>query len=118
MGLILSGLAAQEVVHPRLTYRGLNFDIAAGGGALLLGYLMHKRRAPGLAVLVFNLVGLGLLGGMLVLFLLSLPTPFQYFRDGPSLRVVFHVPFVWMPGFTLPAALLGHLLSLRKWART
>ena len=118
MGLILSGLAAQDVVHPRLTYRGYNFDIAAGVGALLLGYLMHKRRAAPPTVLVFNLMGLGLLGVMLALSLLSLPTPFQYFRGGPSLRVVFHVPFVWLPGFALPVALLGHLLSLRKWART
>lgn len=64
-----------------------------------------------------NMVGLALLAVVVGMAVLSLPTPFQRYTDAPTLRLPFHVPFVWLPGFIVPIALLAHLLSLRKWFR-
>lgn len=115
--LILHGLFTIGLIHQRLTFAGANFDIVTGLLALPVGYLMHKGRAPRWLVLAFNLVGLVLLFTIVTMALLSAPTPLQHFNEPPALRVPFHVPFVWLPGFIVPLALLAHLLSIRKWVR-
>lgn len=111
---LLYGLAAVGEISERLTFAGSNFDVLTGVAALLLGYLVHKRKAPRWSILVFNLMGLCLLVTIVTMALLSAPTPVQVFHDGPDFRLPFHVPFVWLPGYLVPVALLLHLLSLRK----
>ena len=113
MELILFGLASVGELHTRLTFSGLNFDIVTGALALPVGYLMHKQRAPRGLVIGFNILGLLLLFTIVAMAAGSMPTPMRIFHDEPATRVAFHVPFVWLPGFVVPLALLGHLLSLR-----
>jgi len=114
MELILYGLYTSGHWHRRLTFEGANFDIATGVLALGVGYLMHKGRAGRGLVIAFNVVGLVLLTTIVVMALLSAPTPMLHFADEPLNRVVLHLPLVWLPGFVVPLALLGHLLSLRQ----
>lgn len=114
MELILYGLFTAGHVHQRLTFAGSNFDIVTGVLALGVGYLMHKGRASRALVLAFNGVGLLLLFAIVGMAILSAPTPMLYFDDEPLNRIVFHLPFVWLPGFVVPVALLGHLLSIRQ----
>lgn len=116
--LILHGLFVAGALPRRLTFAGANLDIATGALALLLGYLMHKRRARPAAVWAFNALGLCLLSAIVVMAMLSAPTPMQVWDDPPTLTLPFHVPFVWLPGYLVPLALLLHLLSLRAlWRR-
>lgn len=113
MELVLHGLYQVDALPERLTFSGLNFDIVSGLLALPVGYLMHKGRAPTWLVIGYNVVGLLLLATIVVMALLSAPTPLQVFSDPPGTRFVFHVPFVWLPAYVVPTALLYHLLSLR-----
>ena len=113
MELILWALYEAGHLNRRLTFEGANYDIVTGVLALVVGYLMHKGRASKALVIAFNVVGLGLLVTIVSMALLSAPTPLIVFEDEPLTRVAFHLPFVWLPAFVVPLALLGHLLSLR-----
>lgn len=116
--LILHGLFVAGALPRHLTYAGSNFDIATGVLALGVGYLMHKGRAPRWLVVGFNTLGLALLFTIVGMALLSAPTPMQVFTDPPMFTLPFHVPYVWLPGYLVPLALLLHLLSLRQLWRT
>ena len=48
---------------------------------------------------------------------LSTPTPLRMYAHDPANTFVTRLPWVWLPGFLVPAALLGHLLTFRKLAR-
>jgi uncharacterized membrane protein len=98
-----------------MTFEGRNFDILTGILALPVGYLLVKRKtyAPKLAV-AFNVLGLLLLTNILVIAVLSMPTPIRYFMNEPANTIVTKFPIVWLPGLLVPLAYTLHILSIRQ----
>ena len=75
---------------------------------------MTKKSYAHRVVLTWNVVGILLLINVFVHGFLSAPLPFQvFFADFP---VVFAAtfPYVWLPAFVVPSALLFHIVSIRK----
>jgi len=64
--------------------------------------------------LLWNIVGLLVLANIVVVAVLSTPYPFRYFMNEPGNTIVFNFPFVWLPSFVVPFALLLHLISIRR----
>jgi uncharacterized membrane protein len=99
----------------QMTFEGRNFDILTGILALPVGYLLVKRKmyAPRLAV-AFNVLGLLLLTNILVIALLSMPTPIRYFMNEPANTLVAQFPFILLPGVLVPIAYTMSIFSLRQ----
>lgn len=112
--LVLHRLATEGVLPERMTYEGANFDILTGLAALPVAWLAWRDRLPRWGLVLFNVAGLALLATIVTIAILSMPYGFRHFQDGPANAVVFSWPFIWLPAFVVPAALFGHVLSLRQ----
>lgn len=114
--LFLWLLFTTALVPVQMTFEGRNWDILTGLSAPVMVWLWANRHAwqrP--LVLIWNLAGLALLINIVGISILSMPTPFQVFTQAPANTVIAHFPFVWLPSFLVPMALLGHCLALRQW---
>jgi len=96
-----------------MTPEGRNFDVLVGLTAFFAArWAMHPQRRSW--IIVWNVFGLLLLTNVVVHALLAAPTPLQRITTDPPLTIVATFPFIWLPGFLVPMALLGHVLSLKK----
>jgi hypothetical protein len=99
-----------------MTFEGGNLDILTGILALPAGYLVAQKKFSPLKIsLTFNLIGIALLLNILVIALLSMPTPFRHFTNEPSNVIITQFPYILLPGVLVPIAYGLHILSLRKW---
>lgn len=116
--IILYVLFTARTVPEIMTFEGRNFDILAGLSAPLVWYLGYARKKLPVPVLItWNILCLALLVNIVVIALLSAPSPFQQFGfDQPNIAVV-HFPFNWLPSVVVPIVLLAHLATLRQLLR-
>jgi len=111
---VLFWLFAERYVPELMTFEGRNFDILSGLTAPLVFYFAFVRRSLGRkTLLAWNFICLALLCNIVINAVLAAPFAFQQFAfDQPNVGVLYF-PFVWLPGFIVPAVLLSHLASIR-----
>ena len=113
--ILLWLLFIQNLLPIQMTFEGRNFDILAGITAPLVTYFgIVKYKWSRTALIIWNLLTLGLLINIVTIAILSFPTPFRYFMNEPANTIVAEFPFVWLPGFLVPLAYGLHFLSLRQ----
>ena len=100
-------------VPQMMTFEGRNFDIFSGILAILVYFTAFRGPTMRRGVLIaFNLVGLGLLINVVVIAVLSLPTPMQRWNfEQPNLAVLYF-PYIWLPAIVVPIVLFSHLAAL------
>lgn len=99
----------------QMTFEGRNMDILVGLSAPLvaLWWLKPGKERPGL-VLGWNIIGLLILLNIVVIALLSAPTPLQRFFNEPANTIVATFPWVLLPGILVALALGLHLISIKQ----
>jgi hypothetical protein len=107
--IILHVLQGEGRVPVQMTFSGYNFDIASGITAFLLA--PFASRVPRWVVRAWNSLALGLLLVILCIAIVSTPR-FHVFAE-PNLFAA-QFPYVWLPMFLVPLALLGHILVFRR----
>jgi hypothetical protein len=115
--LLIHRAYVEGLAPVQMTWEGRNLDIVTGATALLLGAWLAWRPAPGWLVHAWNALGAALLANVLVVALLSAPTPLRRFWNEPANVWVTRAPWVWLPAVMVLAAILGHLLVLRRLRR-
>lgn len=113
MEIILWRLVIEDVIPVQMSFEGLNFDILAGIFALPIGYLVLKKKCPDWLIATYNIMGLALLTTIVIIAILSTPSPMRVFMNEPSNTMIAHLPFVWLPAFVVPIAYFNHATSLR-----
>jgi hypothetical protein len=99
----------------QMTFEGRNFDVITGLLALPVGYLLAKRKPyVRRGAVAFNIIGLLLLLNILVVAVLSMPTPIRHFMNEPANILVAQFPFILLPGVLVPIAYALHIFSLRQ----
>ncbi|MDW3211193.1 MAG: hypothetical protein R8N23_15060 [Reichenbachiella sp.] len=113
--IVLWWLAGSQLVPYLLTFEGVNYDILSGISAPFVAIFMVGLRSKNrIGAILWNFITLGLLINIVGHAILAAPTPFQMFAfDQPNVAV-FHFPFIWLPGFVVPAVLFAHMVSLMK----
>ena len=113
--LVLFWLFSYGAVPQLITFEGRNFDIISGLTAPLVYYFGFVRGTMSkTAIIVWNLICLGLLVNVVTLAVLSVPTPFQKFAfDQPNVAVLYF-PYIWLPCCVVPIVLFSHLVTLRR----
>lgn len=111
---VLFLLHHEAVVPVQMTFAGLNFDLLSGLAALWLAWLAARGRLPTWGLLLWNLAAFGLLINIVLISILSMPTPLRMFENEPANTFIATIPFVWLPTFLVPMALGGHLLVFRR----
>ncbi len=113
--IILFLLFTYQCIPQIMTFEGRNFDVLSGITAPFVAYFGYtKFKLSRTVLLIWNFVCLALLVNIVITAILSAPFPFQQLAfDQPNIAV-FYFPFVWLPGFIVPAVLFSHLVSIRK----
>ncbi|TND10083.1 MAG: hypothetical protein FD123_765 [Bacteroidetes bacterium] len=112
---VLWGLFAEGIIPEQMTFEGRNFDIISGILGGIIGLLLWREvKLPKFVLLLWNIIGIGLLFNILAVAILSTPSPLRYFMNEPANTVVAEFPYIWLPGFVAPMAFLIHVLSIRK----
>lgn len=113
--LILWMLHRQGIVPVQMTVEGLNVDIVVGLAALVLLVPMLRGWQPKRGViLAFNVAGLIIVTNIVVVGILSAPSPVRLFMNEPANTIVATFPYCWLPGIVVPIAYILHIMSLRK----
>jgi hypothetical protein len=111
---VLASLADAGVAPPQMSFHGWNFDVLTGLSAPFVAWLAGQNKLGVRGLLIWNGLGLALLANVVTIAILSAPTPLRVFANEPANTFVTAWPWVWLPAFLVPAALLGHLLAFRK----
>jgi hypothetical protein len=105
----------KNLIPVQMSWEGYNYDVLSGLLALPAGYLMarypSKARTVGIA---YNTIGILLLLNILVIAVLSMPTPFRYFTNEPANTIVGRFPFIFLPAVLVVLAIALHVFSLRQ----
>jgi len=113
--LTLYWLFVHKTVPQLMTFEGRNFDILCGLTAPVIYYFGYIKNVLHKNVLIaWNIICLMLLANIVVTAVLAAPFPFQKVAFNQPNIALFYFPFVWLPAFIVPAALLAHLVSLRR----
>jgi hypothetical protein len=112
--ILLWMLFVDQLLPVQMTFEGLNFDVISGATAIIMGYLISRRKAHRLVVIAWNFACLGLLINIVTIAILSTPTPFRIFMNEPANTIVTNFPIIWLPAALVPLAYLLHILSLRQ----
>jgi hypothetical protein len=112
--LLLHQAYVEGLMPVQMSWSGRNFDVASGITAVLVGLWLHTAARPSsLLVALWNTLGVALLANILVVAMLSAPTPFRMFANEPPNVLITRAPWVWLPAVMVFAAILGHALVIR-----
>ena len=113
--LTLFWLFAYRAVPLIMTFEGRNFDILAGLSAPFVYYFGFVNSKIGKGFMItWNIICLLLLFNIVIIAILSIPTPFQRISFNQPNIAILYFPFNWLPCFVVPAVLFSHLAVLRK----
>jgi len=112
--LLMHRAYVEGLMPIQMSYSGRNFDIATGITALALGVWLATGRSSRGLVIAWNTLGVLLLANILVVALLSAPTPFRVFMNEPANVWVTRAPWVWLPTVMVFAAIFGHVAVFRR----
>ncbi|HKA89939.1 MAG TPA: hypothetical protein VKE22_19895 [Haliangiales bacterium] len=112
--LLLYRAAVEGVMPVQMSFSGWNFDIVTGATALVL--LPVADRVPRAVVAAWNLLGLALLATIVAIAVASTPL-FGAFGPDRLNTFVAYPPYVWLPAVLVAAALVGHIVILRRLAQ-
>ena len=115
--LILYHLYLQKEVPLLMTFRGYNFDIVIGISALILFLWMKslkKGKIPNPMLIVWNAIGMVFLFIIVLMAILSSPTPIQQFAFEQPNRAVLRFPFIYLPAIVVPIVFVSHLLLIKN----
>ncbi len=102
----------------QMTFEGRNWDIVVGLTAPLVAWLAARKPAGiELALVIWHIAGLLILSNIVVVALLSTPSPLRQFWNEPANTVIADFPWVWLPGVLVPVAYTLHALALRQLLR-
>lgn len=110
----LYGLFRHGAVPRIMTFEGGNWDILMGLSAPLVYWLVRRQRLGRWALVAWNVLGLGLLGNIVVVAVLSSPSPVQRLAFEQPNVALLHFPFGWLPAVLVPLVLLAHVAALRQ----
>ncbi len=111
----LLGLYKSHQIPEIMTFEGLNFDIVSGLTALLmLGYAFQNNGVKRIPLLIWNILCLVLVINIVVMAILSVPTPLQQLGfEQPNIGVL-KFPFGWLPAFIVPVVLFSHFAAIKQ----
>jgi hypothetical protein len=99
--LMLHRAYLEGLMPVQMSYSGFNLDILSGLFAIVVAR-------------VWNAGGIVLLANILIIAVLSTPTPIRVFHNEPANEWIAHAPWVWLPAVFVVAAIIGHVVVFRR----
>ena len=112
--ILLWLLFVDELLPVQMTFEGRNLDIIAGFTAPFVAFFAFRGRISRTGLIIWNVICLGLLFNIVIIAILSTPTPWRVFLNEPANYIVTYFPVSWLPGLLVPLAYYLHFLSLKQ----
>jgi hypothetical protein len=111
--IVLVLLFQTGLVPKVMTFEGWNFDVLSGLTAPLVAWLAFRNGRTNRPLLIaWNVAALALLANIVIIAILSLPSPMQRLGfEQPNVAVAY-IPFVWLPALIVPIVFFSHLAAL------
>jgi hypothetical protein len=107
-------LLLQKLLPIQMSFEGRNFDILTGLTAPVVAWLIARKKWSPALTIAWNVAGLVLLFNIIVIAILSMPSPIRHFMNEPANTIVTTFPFIWLPGLLVPLAYALHFFSIRQ----
>jgi hypothetical protein len=111
--LFLHQLWIDGLVPKMLTFEGANVDIYVGASAPLIAWLSTRGRLGTRLALAWNVLGLLALTNVVTRAVLTAPGPFSVIHAEVPNRMFGTFPFLFIPAFFVPLAVVLHVLAIR-----
>ena len=111
--LFLHQLWLDGLIPKLLTFEGGNVDIYVGATAPLIAWWSTRARSRMRLVLIWNLLGLVALANVVIRAVLTAPGPFNLIHAEVPNLMIGAFPFMFIPGFFVPLAVVLHVLAMR-----
>jgi hypothetical protein len=111
--LFLHELWHAGLVPRMLTYAGANVDIYVGASAPVIAWLATRLRSGLRLALIWNVLGLLALANVVSRAVLTTPGPFHLIQSEVPDLMIGTFPYMFIPGFFVPLAVVLHVLALR-----
>jgi hypothetical protein len=111
--LFLDQLWIEGLVPKMLTFEGANVDIYIGASAPLIAWLSTRGRLGIRLALAWNVLGLLALTNVVIRAVLTAPGPFNLIHAEVPNLMMGTFPFLLIPGFFVPLAVVLHVLAIR-----
>ena len=113
--ILLWFLLLANITPIQMTFEGRNFDILVGLSAPLVAFLAFSNDQLNRRLIIgWNIFGLLLLSNILVIAILSMPTPLRVFMNEPANTEVGNFPIIFLPAVLVPIAYYFHAFSLKQ----
>jgi hypothetical protein len=97
-----------------LTFAGANVDIYIGGSALVIAWLSTRGWWGKRLALFWNVLGLLSLANIVARAVLTAPGPLNLIHAEVPNRMIGTFPFMFIPAFFVPLAVVLHVLAIRS----
>jgi hypothetical protein len=111
--LFLHQLWIDGLVPKMLTFDGANVDIYIGASAALIAWLSTRGKWGMRLALAWNMLGLLALTNVVSRAVLTASGPFNLIHAEVPNRMMGTFPFLFIPGFFVPLAVVLHALAIR-----
>ena len=112
--LFLHQLWLDGLVPKMLTFEGANVDIFIGASAAVIAWLSTRGRTGLKLAFIWNILGLLALANVVTRSVLTAPGPLQRIHAGVPNLMMSTFPFLLIPGFFVPLAVVLHVLALQN----
>lgn len=112
--LLLHRAYREGLMPVQMSYSGRNLDIVTGITAIAVALWFTSGRSSSRVLFAWNTLGVVLLLNILILALVSAPTPIRVFMNEPANVWVTRAPWIWLPAVMVLAAIMGHVLVYRR----
>ena len=111
--LFLHQLGIEGLIPKVLTFSGANVDIYIGASAPFVAWAATRGESFRKAIIVWNVVGLFVLANVVIRAVLTAPGPMNLIHAEVPNRMIGTFPFMFIPGFFVPLAVVLHVLAIR-----
>jgi hypothetical protein len=112
--LFIHQLWIDGLVPKMLTFAGANVDIYIGASALVVAWLSMRGRWGQRLALLWNILGLLSLANVVIRAVLTAPGRLNLIHAEVPNRMIGTFPFMFIPGFFVPLAVVLHVLAIRS----
>jgi hypothetical protein len=112
--LFIHQLWIEGLVPKMLTFGGANVDIYIGASAFVIAWLSMRGGWAQRLALLWNVLGLLSLANVLTRAVLTAPGPLNLIHAEVPNRMIGTFPFMFIPGFFVPLAVVLHVLAIRS----
>jgi hypothetical protein len=112
--LFIHQLWINGLVPKMLTFAGANVDIYIGASAPVIAWLSMRGQWGQRVALLWNILGLLSLANVVTRAVLTAPGPLHLIHAEVPNRMIGTFPFMFIPGFFVPLAVVLHVLAIRS----